>query len=225
MLLEDNYKNDDKVRRKAYNINNPEQAEGAAQGIEELIERFFEGQTSNEEERELYDFFSSENVPDFLLQYRQVFAYFESEIKEEDAISKLFLNANNTNSRKYYIVDKNKKIKILASIAASLLLLISFGIYHFAREKEFNPYEGSYIIRNGVKITDPKIVNPEIKKTMLLVQQQEKEFDLLVKSLQKIDLEDPYEQALKEIKREQLEWVEQVEDESIRNEILEILNL
>ena len=193
--------------------------------IEELIERFFEGQTSNEEERELYDFFSNDNLPDFLLPHRQIFAYFESEIKEEDAVSKLSLNANNTNSRKYYTVEKNKNIKIWASIAASILLLISFGIYHFAQEKEYNPYEGSYIIRNGVKITDPKIVIPEIEKTLLLAHQQEKEFDLLMQNIQEINFKDPFEEAIQEISRQHLKWLEQIEDESIKKEILEILNL
>ena len=196
--------------------------------IEELIERFFEGQTSNEEERELYDFFLNENLPDFLLPYRQTFSYFESGIKEEGVVSKLSLNANNTNdtnSSKYYTTDKNKKIKIWASIAASILLLISFGIYHFAQEKEYNPYEGSYIIRNGVKITDPKIVIPEIEKTLLLAHQQENEFDLLMQNIQEINFKDPFEEAVQEISRQYLKWLEQIEDESIKKEILEILNL
>jgi len=193
--------------------------------IEELIERFFNGQTTNEEEQELYDFFSGGNVPEHLLPYRPVFAYFETGIKEEDAVSKLFLNANDTNSRKYYTVDKNKKIRIWASIAASILILISFGTYHFTREKEFNPYEGSYIIRNGVKITDPKIVIPEIEKTIYFVQQQEKKQKELLQSLQEISKEDPYEKAVKEIKQRQLKWLEEVKDENIRKEIIEILNL
>jgi len=134
--------------------------------IEELVERFFDGQTSNEEERELYDFFSSENVPEHLFPYRQVFAYFETGIKEE-------VNYQ-TPERKNIQSFRKKKITIWASIAASILILISFGIYHFTREKEFNPYEGSYIIRNGIKITDPKIVNPEIEKTLVFVSEQEK---------------------------------------------------
>ena len=178
--------------------------------IEERIERFFAGESSNEEEQELYAFFSSENVPEHLLQYRPVFAYFETGIKKE---------LNNTQSL------RKKKISFWASIAASLLLLVSFGIYHFYKEKDFNPYEGSYIIRNGVKITDPKIVNPEIEKTLCLVQQQEKEFEQLFLSLQEISLEDSFEQIEKEIEQQQLKWVEEIEDETIRNEVLEIMNL
>jgi len=186
--------------------------------IEELIERFFNGQTSNEEERELYDFFSGENIPEHLLPYRQVFAYFETGIKEEES-------NHQTTGRKNVRSFRKKKITIWASIAASILILISFGIYHFTRKKEFNPYEGSYIIRNGVKITDPKIVNPEIEKTLLFMQVQEEKNDRLLRQLEAINNEDPYEKAVKEIKQRQLEWINQVEDENIRNKILEIINL
>lgn len=38
--------------------------------IEELIDRYFEGQTSCEEERELRSFFTQENVPESLQVYR-----------------------------------------------------------------------------------------------------------------------------------------------------------
>ena len=187
------------------------------QRIEEKIEQFFEGKSSNEEEQELFAFFSSENVPEHLLQYCQVFAYFETGIKEEESNRQIDLK--NTQ------LFRKRKISFWVSIAASLLLLISFGIYHFNREKDFKLYEESYIIRNGVKITDPKIVNPEIKKTLYLAQQQEKEFEQLLLSLQEISLEDPHEQIVREIEQQQLIWVEEIEDETIRNEILEILNL
>jgi len=185
--------------------------------IEELIERFFEGQTSNEEERKLYDFFSTENVPERLLPYRPVFAYFETGIKEEES-------NHQTPERKNIQPFRKKKVTIWASIAASILILISFGIYHFTREKEFNPYEGSYIIRNGVKITDPKIVNPKIEKTLYLVQLQEENNNQLLRQLNEIYREDLYEKAVREIKQRQLEWINQLEDENIRNEVLKIIN-
>ena len=186
--------------------------------IEELIESFFEGQTSNEDERELYAFFSGENVPEHLLPYCPVFEYFETGIKEEEHNNQI-INLKNIKS------TLNKKITIWAGIAASLLLLISFGIHHFVQEKEFNSYEGSYIIRNGIKITDLKIVVPEIKKTLYLVQQQEEEYEQLLQQLQGVNFEDPYEQIMEEIRQQQLNWVKQEKDENIRNELLEIFNL
>ena len=46
--------------------------------IEDLLDRFFEGQTSNEEERVLYEFFARPDIPAHLERYREVFGYFES---------------------------------------------------------------------------------------------------------------------------------------------------
>ena len=42
--------------------------------IEELIDRYFEGQTSCDEERELRRFFTQENIPESLQVYRPLFA-------------------------------------------------------------------------------------------------------------------------------------------------------
>jgi len=183
--------------------------------IEERIERFFAGESSNEEEQELYAFFSSENVPEHLLQYRPVFVYFESGIKDEEIDRQPDLK-NIQSLRK-------KRISFWASIAASLLFLVSFGIYHFYKEKDFNPYEGSYIIRNGVRITDPKIVNPEIEKTIDEMLQQKEEFIQLSQVLYRTN-KDPHIKIAKEIKQQQMKWVEQLKDETIRNKVLKIID-
>ena len=185
--------------------------------VEQQIDRFFEGQTSNEEERELYAFFTNENVPEHLLPYRPVIAYFETGIKEEKSIYQITKRKHTRSSRK-------NKVSIWVSVAASLVILISFGMNHFMRENEIKPYEGSYIIRNGVKITDPKIVIPEIEETIYLVQQQAEEFERLLQNLHEINRKDPYKHAVNEIKLQHLKWVDQLEDETVRNEVLKIIN-
>mgnify|MGYP003160425810 CR=1 FL=1 len=47
--------------------------------IDELLNRYFEGETSSEEERELRAFFTSGNVPDRLAVYTPMFGGRESE--------------------------------------------------------------------------------------------------------------------------------------------------
>ena len=49
--------------------------------IEELIDRYVEGQTSCEEERELRSFFTQENVPESLQVYRPLFVCLDQEAK------------------------------------------------------------------------------------------------------------------------------------------------
>ena len=52
--------------------------------IRTLIDRFMEGETTLEEERELYAFFREEEVPDDLLPLRSLFMGMEAiEVKEE----------------------------------------------------------------------------------------------------------------------------------------------
>ncbi|GHT75279.1 hypothetical protein AGMMS50262_10110 [Bacteroidia bacterium] len=171
--------------------------------IEKLVERFFDGSTSNEEEQELYRFFSGENIPEQLLPYRPVFAYFETGIKNE-----------NWNESKIKTVKSTRKRTLFwVGIAASLLILIVLRMFYVEQTKAFNPYEGSYIIRKGVKITDPKIVRPEIEKTLHLAMLMER-----------IEQESPYAQAVKRIKEEQKGWLNQMKDETFREEAIKIIN-
>jgi len=171
--------------------------------IEQLIERFMEGESSNREEQELYAFFSGEDIPEHLLTYRPIFAYFETGIQEESNHQKI--------SFKTMQSPLWKKRGVWLSVAASLLIFILIGLYYYGRDNDYSLYEGSYIVRNGVKITDPRMVIPEVKKTILLAQQQE------------IAQETSYEQIMKEI-RQQMEWVEQLENDIIPKELLEIIS-
>ncbi len=49
--------------------------------IEELLNKYFEGETSSEEEQQLRTYFSSGEVPEHLIVYKPLFAYIEEEIK------------------------------------------------------------------------------------------------------------------------------------------------
>jgi hypothetical protein len=131
--------------------------------IEELIDRFFEGLTSNREEKELYAFFAQENIPEYLRMYKPVFAYFETGVRDEKTIDF---------TPKASSQPKKKRIWIWISVAASLLLIIGLRIFHPEDKEHFNPYEGSYIIRKGVKITDPEIIRPEIEWSLYRVSMQ-----------------------------------------------------
>jgi hypothetical protein len=50
--------------------------------IDSLINKYFEGATTSEEERYLRRFFAEEPIPDHLKVYRPLFAYFEQEIEQ-----------------------------------------------------------------------------------------------------------------------------------------------
>ena len=51
--------------------------------IKSLLNKFFEGKTSNMEEKELWQYFSSEEIPCELQEYKDLFRYFGGEFIEE----------------------------------------------------------------------------------------------------------------------------------------------
>ena len=187
--------------------------------IEELMDRFFEGASSSEEEKELYLFFSNDAVPQDLVQYRQLFAYFESGLEQDilqtaEATAEIlssetieFLaettlfedypegDTDNNNSGNQS-VESVPKIKLrsrlpkrtgllrrLVMSGAAALLLIFIGVvsHKIASEtdnSDFDPYEGSFIIRGGIKITDVNQIRPELEATMKQVLYKEHRAEL-----------------------------------------------
>ena len=52
--------------------------------IEEYIRRFMEGETTNAEEQAIYRFFRTEEVPEHLKPYTEMFAWYEEGMPEEE---------------------------------------------------------------------------------------------------------------------------------------------
>ncbi|MDR2919155.1 MAG: hypothetical protein LBV72_07315 [Tannerella sp.] len=177
--------------------------------IEELLERFFEGETSNTEEQFLYRFFAGEDVPEHLLPYKSAFTYFESGLKNEFTEEVVPVRR----------IRKSKWI-LWTGIAAALLALVLLGQLYM--QKPFDPYEGSYIVRNGVRITDPKIIRPELEATVQRVLQQEEKMEGIVVSLME---KENYSQSIEEqIQLQKNEILEHFQDENIRKEVERIMN-
>lgn len=97
--------------------------------IDELLDKYFEGETSCEEERELRRFFTEEEVPEHLQMYRPLFAYLNREATsmaeptEEKSVtteSAKEVPAQRKPSRLY------RTFYAVSGIAAGLLLL--FGV-------------------------------------------------------------------------------------------------
>lgn len=181
--------------------------------IEDLLERFFDGQTSNVEEQELYAFFNSPGVPEALQSYQSVFAYFETGIKEEfsgqpDEAGRTSLKS----SGKFWLW-------IGTGVAVSLLFFLVYSL-GFDRPASFNPYEGSYIVRNGVRITDMKEILPELEYSLREVKLQQEEAEQIARQVNRkekllrdreINATNPYLKILKENPnkyfRQEMKWI------------------
>ena len=122
--------------------------------IEDLLDRFFEGQTSNEEERVLYEFFARPDIPAHLERYREVFGYFECGIALD------FIETPELRLPAKEISYKRKIGWAIAVCVAASLLLFLVNTVFMNQNASFNPYEGSYIVRNGVILSSIMISAP-----------------------------------------------------------------
>jgi len=84
--------------------------------IEQLLEKYLEGNTSLQEEKELKTYFSSQNVPSHLIQYQSLFGYYT--ISKEE-------------TTKDFIIPKKKKNNKWFGIAASIVLVTLLGTYFY----------------------------------------------------------------------------------------------
>lgn len=116
--------------------------------IEELVDRYFEGETSCEEERELRRFFNNERVPEHLKAYRPLFAYIEQE-------AKAYREERNHTAK---TVSRFRRINyIISGVAAVVLLLIGIaGINKYLHDTPVN-----YVIIDGKQYTDDNIVREQ----------------------------------------------------------------
>jgi len=90
--------------------------------IEEILEKYFQGETSIAEENQLKEYFSSPNVAQHLEQYKPMFGYF-SQAKEQKST--------------YEIPLQSKKRNVAwLSIAASVVVLLGIGTYFFISEQK-----------------------------------------------------------------------------------------
>lgn len=93
--------------------------------IENILEKYFEGETTIAEEKELKEYFSSSNVAQHLEQYKPVFGYF-SQVKQQKSTQEIPLQT------------KKRNVAWL-SIAASAVVLLGIGTYFFVSEKNIAP--------------------------------------------------------------------------------------
>jgi hypothetical protein len=88
--------------------------------IENILEKYFQGETTIAEEKELKEYFSSSNVAQHLEQYKPMFGYF-SQVKQQKSTQNIPL--------------KTKKRNVAwLSIAASIVVLLSIGTYYVSEK-------------------------------------------------------------------------------------------
>jgi len=125
--------------------------------IEELVEQYFEGQTSAEEEATLRRFFTSGYVPENLAMYKPLFTFFDDEIKKiEETSHSENEDVEQYENRNWQIRTKKRFVFWLSGTAACAAILI--GIFFFESPSQKCPGEGDYVIIDGRCYTDAKTI-------------------------------------------------------------------
>lgn len=120
--------------------------------IEELLEKYFEGNSNEKEEEVLKSYFLQENVAPHLQNYKVMFGFFDESKKIQ---SERKFTYNNVQKR-----QKNRRWFI--SIAASFLVAIGTGVFMFSNFQFSNQEDlGTY--------DDPEIALKETQKALTLL--------------------------------------------------------
>ena len=191
--------------------------------IRKMMERFFDGDTTLDEERTLYDYFASENVDPTLLQFKEMFRDFGSlPYNEPQAVSTDERRTAYTPTRQKTHPDKDGKqesIPILKkktyhwhwAVAAAIILAVFFAgsvAYRSYREHQlYNLYGGSYMIVHGERIDDLNRIRHNIEQTLAQAETAEHDFDTY----------DIIHQAENEL-------LSDISDNAEREEIIKLLN-
>ena len=160
--------------------------------IEELLQKYWNAETSLEEEQQLREFFNRDDVPQSLKETASLFRYFEMQKKvgvDDSSFS---------NNLKKKLKPEGKVISIsmmqLARIAAGLVVVIAatFFIRQEVRKAYPDEPEDTY--------TDPKVAFEETKKALMMIS---KSFNKAQKEASKINVFNEATDMLKQKQQDQ----------------------
>lgn len=89
--------------------------------IERLIEQYLEGNTSLQEEKELKNYFFSQDVPSHLVQYQALFGYYKI--------------AKNETAKEFKFPQKKRNYKKWFGVAASIVFVSLIAFMYLQKEE------------------------------------------------------------------------------------------
>lgn len=138
--------------------------------IETLVERFLEGRTTSSEERELYAWFASADVPEEWHDLKAMFAWYSEGMPEtliEDTTSQPALNQDATTAHTptpRHASPRRRTIWLSgAAIGTGIAAAIAALLWLTPARPAFDIYEGSYIIEAGVRCDNSDYIRADIE--------------------------------------------------------------
>ncbi len=167
-----------------------------------LLDRFFDGDTAIEEERQLYRYFRSDSVSARHERYRGMFAGFAAMSAEENTSVAAPSSAGKT-------VGSRRVLRVVMAVAASLLCVVLLGTaYSSMHERQLERlYGGSYVIEDGRRIDNLCAIRSHIEKTLAASDAIERDVE---------------QHAV--IKNAELDVLRNIDDPAARDKVMKLLN-
>ena len=167
--------------------------------INELLERYYNAQTTEAEEKELKRFFMEEEVPSYLLLEKDIFLQLQAStydaevpIGMEDRLSKAIdsWESNEKHTIEYQRSKRSYKLQWIGSIAASILIIVSIGWYNWGakpvRKDTFATPEEAYMEAQKALVKFSIELNKGVKQIENLNVTTERVEENILKQLNKI---------------------------------------
>ena len=143
--------------------------------IKELLDRYYEGETTDAEEQRLREYFSSDDVAVELQPYRSIFSYLNHERQVPGSGSGFNQSCIIQKSKitcAGQVRSKNRKSNwwYAAAAAVACLLTATFLIHEF-QPKPQALCEGTYVMINGICYDDLALVRKYATETIDMVTQ------------------------------------------------------
>jgi len=146
--------------------------------IKELLDRYYEGETTDAEEQRLREYFTSDEVDDELQHYRSIFAYLKHEGERHSVFTRhSALDAEPPKNspqiiRRLRVKPAMTRVKWwYAAAAAVACLLTTTYIIHEHQSKPQTLCVGTYVVVNGICYDDLSLVKKYAAETIDMVTQ------------------------------------------------------
>ncbi len=124
--------------------------------VEELIDKYFEGETTCEEEKQLRHFFTQGIVPEHLQVYRPLFGFLEIENHLYHGSPTPDLTTHTMTVTKDRSM-RRRVLYILSGVAAGLILLLGIAGIH----RHWGNSPDTYVIIDGKQYSDPELARQQ----------------------------------------------------------------
>jgi hypothetical protein len=149
------------------------------QEIEEILNRYLEGESTLEEETMLKEYFSQADLPEEHREMKELFQYFAEENNDTAPHFDVSAELNSLVENEWKKETRNRFRRVVAwAGSAAAVLVFSFGIFQYMNKPDT-------VIKDTYK--DPKLAYAETKRALLMVSRTMNRSTTSLKYLSKVD--------------------------------------